>query len=107
MPKQAVRILKKKMTPKNILYKIEWSNGCISYEPFTEIGSDLLPLIQAFELNPNSNSAETKKSNGDEKERASKQEKGKDKEKENQNEKEKEKEKEKQKEKEKFKETEK
>jgi len=45
MPKQPVRIIKKKMTSKHILYKVEWSNGCTSYEPFTELGAEMLPLI--------------------------------------------------------------
>lgn len=45
MPKHAIRVIKKKFTSKSIVYKIEWSNGSISYEPFTEIEPELLPLI--------------------------------------------------------------
>lgn len=88
MPKHALRIVKKKITPKSILYKIEWSNGCISYEPFTEIGPDLLPLIQAFELNSSKGGSDKPTNDNKEKEK----ERDKDKEREREREKEKERE---------------
>ena len=42
MAKKFTCILKKKIKDRRILYKIEWSNGSISYEPLIEMDTDIL-----------------------------------------------------------------
>jgi hypothetical protein len=49
-PKKFNSIIKKKIKDKRILYKIEWTNGAISYEPFTELDYELLKHVEKWEL---------------------------------------------------------
>ena len=50
MVKKPVAVVKKKFSNKFLLYKIEWSNGSISYEPLREMDEDLLILVERWEL---------------------------------------------------------
>ena len=50
MPKSALRVLKKKILDNRILYKIEWSNGSISYEPFSNLEEEVSLLVERWEI---------------------------------------------------------
>lgn len=45
MARVPVKVLKKKITSKNILYKMEWENGSITYEPLADLTPQMMPLI--------------------------------------------------------------
>jgi hypothetical protein len=50
MTKRFVSIIKKKIKDSRILYKVEWSNGSVSYEPLLEMDHELLKKVQAWEI---------------------------------------------------------
>jgi hypothetical protein len=50
-PKKFSRILKRKIKDQRVLYKIEWNNGSISYEPLVEFDSEMLRHLEKWEVN--------------------------------------------------------
>lgn len=50
MSKRALRVIKRKILDNKILYKIEWSNGSISYEPFSNLEEEVSLLVEQWEI---------------------------------------------------------
>ena len=50
MAKKPIRVLKKKFADKFLFYKIEWSNGSISYEPLREMNEEMLIMVEKWEI---------------------------------------------------------
>lgn len=45
LSKKPVHVLKKKLYPDLIMYKIAWSNGSITYDPMTQLTPEMLEIV--------------------------------------------------------------